>query len=58
MARFKPGDRIRCIIPQSGIEDGVVLRIDKGRYYIKVPCGIASIPIRDSIEDNYEIVTD
>lgn len=55
MAKYKKGDRIGCILPQTGVEEGVIIRIDKdtGKYVVKIPNGIAYVPI--SVEDMYEL---
>lgn len=56
MAKYKKGDRIGCILPQTGVEEGVVIRIDKntGKYVLKIPNGIAYVPIK--VEDMYQLI--
>ena len=56
MAKYKPGDKIKCILPQTGVEEGVVIRVDKDKYIIKIPNGIAYVPVK--VEDMYELSND
>lgn len=55
MAKFKKGDKVGCILPQTGVEEGVVIRIDKDKkkYILKIPNGLAYVPI--GVEDMYEL---
>ena len=58
MCRFKPGDRIKAIIPRRGFEEAEVMGIieyDGHKCYkLKVLCGRAIM--RVSNEDNYELI--
>ena len=56
--KFKKGDKISCILPNSGLENAIVLKIEEGKYVCKISNGVAYIPCNRKIEANYELVED
>lgn len=51
--KFKVGDCITNVVPNRGLEDAVVTRIENGKYYLKIMCGAAIIPI--SSQSRYKL---
>lgn len=54
-AKFKAGDHIVHNEFSKGLDKAEVLKVEKGKYYLKIVCGIAIIPI--SAQDNYTLQT-
>jgi uncharacterized protein YvpB len=53
MSKFKIGDYITPIEGYSGFRDAIITGMDKEYYYLKIPCGKATMKI--SSENNYKI---
>lgn len=51
--KFKVGDIISPVIPNMGVENAVVTRVDDRNYYLKILCGTAIIPIK--AQANYKL---
>lgn len=56
--KFKKGDKISCVIPNSGLENATVLKVEGEKYVCKISNGIAYIPCNREVEANYELVED
>ena len=58
MCKFKPGDKIKAIMPRRGFEEAEVMGIIevKGQrcYKLRIPCGKAIMKV--SNEDSYELI--
>ena len=58
ICKFKPGDKIKAIIPRRGFEEATVMDIIemKGHkcYKLRIPCGKAIMRVTN--EDNYELM--
>lgn len=51
--KFKVGDIIGPVVPNMGVEEAVVTRVDGRNYYLKILCGTAIIPIK--AQRNYKL---
>lgn len=53
--KFKVGDIIGPVVPNMGVEDAIIIRVDDKHYYLKILCGTAIIPIK--AQANYKLKT-
>ena len=58
MCKFKPGDRIKAIMPRRGFEEAEVMGIievdGQKCYKLRIPCGKAIMKVTN--EDSYELI--
>lgn len=58
MCKFKPGDKIKAIMPRRGFEEAEVMGVIevKGQkcYKLRIPCGKAIMKVAN--EDSYELI--
>ncbi len=50
---FKVGDHIVSKYPNRGLEKATITEIDDKNYHLKIPCGVAIIPIGAQV--NYKL---
>ena len=53
--KFNVGDNIKPKPLIQGFNKAVVSEINNGYYYLKIPCGMATVKV-DIVDNNYQLI--